>query len=251
MRSKLKARMLGAAFGVAILGAGGVALADDATTGMIPGEFSGNIAISTNYIFRGVTQTDNAPSVSGGFDYSYSNFYLGTWASSLSDWAPMELDIYGGISPSYAGIDFDIGAVGYLYPSAPHGTGYDYFEAYAGASHDFKIATLGAKVFYSPDWTGSGTDSSAEYYTVTASAPLGPYFTLDGHVGWQNFGKNFGAKGVGIHDYMDWAIGLSTTVEKFDMSVQYGDTDLSTADTLSLIGHTGTDTVWFTVSRSM
>src|SRR5690242_19837831 len=46
---------------------------------------TGNIGFFSQYIFRGLTQTDRDPAAQGGFDYSHSSgFYLGTWASNIS-----------------------------------------------------------------------------------------------------------------------------------------------------------------------
>ena len=50
-----------------------------------PHEFSANVALSTDYRFRGISQTTEDPALSGGFDYSYTpfGFYAGVWASNL------------------------------------------------------------------------------------------------------------------------------------------------------------------------
>ncbi len=47
--------------------------------------FSANVALTTNYMFRGVSQTNNGPAIQGGFDYEYSpyNLYVGVWASNV------------------------------------------------------------------------------------------------------------------------------------------------------------------------
>ena len=61
---------------------GSVAAAVLATSGVATaGEIEANVALSTDYIFRGISQTDNDPAISGGFDYSFdSGFYAGVWA---------------------------------------------------------------------------------------------------------------------------------------------------------------------------
>src|SRR3954463_3838966 len=47
--------------------------------------FTGNVGLFSQYIFRGLTQTDRNPAVQGGFDYAHkSGFYAGTWASNIS-----------------------------------------------------------------------------------------------------------------------------------------------------------------------
>ncbi|MEX2353300.1 MAG: TorF family putative porin, partial [Gammaproteobacteria bacterium] len=44
--------------------------------------FSANATMASDYLFRGQSQTDNGPTIQGGFDYGHSSgLYLGTWAS--------------------------------------------------------------------------------------------------------------------------------------------------------------------------
>jgi uncharacterized protein (TIGR02001 family) len=93
-----------------------------------------NIGLYSQYIFRGLTQTDRGPAVQGGVDLTHSSgFYLGAWASNIS-WlrdsylggdptynsgGHMELDIYGGYRYSFAnGVGIDFGALQYIYPGS-------------------------------------------------------------------------------------------------------------------------------------
>ena len=58
------------------------------------GEVSSNFTFSSNYFWRGMTQTMDSPAYSGGFDYSHeSGFYAGTWGSNVS---------FGGAGPMHA-----------------------------------------------------------------------------------------------------------------------------------------------------
>ena len=81
------------------------------------GEWSANAAMTSNYIWRGLTQTENEAAVQGGIDYAADNgFYIGTWASNVN-YGPS--DVYSYEHDVYAGFAFDTGAiswdVGYLY----------------------------------------------------------------------------------------------------------------------------------------
>ena len=99
---------------------------------------SGNIALTSDYIWRGWTQSAGGPAVSGGFDLSTdSGFYIGTWGSSVqfgdattSDTTEMELDVYLGYSTDIAdNISLDVGYITYTYPGA---TSANFDEAYIG-----------------------------------------------------------------------------------------------------------------------
>src|SRR6185436_9163527 len=112
---------------------------------------TGNVGIYSQYIFRGLTQTNRDPALQGGFDYSHSSgFYLGTWASNISwlrDGVPpqyisggsLEWDFYGGYKWGFApDWTLDLGALYYYYPGSENSAfglaKADTFEVYAGLS---------------------------------------------------------------------------------------------------------------------
>ncbi len=88
---------------------------------------SANVGVTSNYMFRGITQTDDKPAVQGGLDYSHdSGLYAGTWVSNI-DFTPeanaaegsgAEIDVYGGIKRELkGGLSYDMGVIDYTYPS--------------------------------------------------------------------------------------------------------------------------------------
>ena len=108
--------------------------------------FTSNIGLFSQYVFRGISQTNEKPAVQGGFDLSHkSGFYAGTWASNIS-WisdgnpdasASVEGDFYGGYKWALPGdLMLDLGALYYWYPgSYPAGfTNPDTTELYAALS---------------------------------------------------------------------------------------------------------------------
>lgn len=93
-------------------------------------EFSANVGLSSNYVWRGVTQTADELAVSGGFDYAAeSGFYAGVWGSNVSfngdDAGGNEFDLYGG----WANDMFDVGVLNYRYPGK---NDIDFTEIYVG-----------------------------------------------------------------------------------------------------------------------
>ena len=100
------------------------ALAMAAEKPVSPHSLSGNISLTSDYVFRGVSQTQNGPAIQGGIDYAHaSGFYAGTWASNV-DWvslgfknnSSMEIDLYGGYKGSLGDVGYDVGAITYYYP---------------------------------------------------------------------------------------------------------------------------------------
>jgi len=135
------------------------ALAQEAT-------ISGNVALATDYTFRGVSQTDESPAVQGGFDLTAGNFYLGTWASNINfgtGGANLELDVYGGYKTAVGPVNLDFGIIGYLYPGASDDLAeLDYWEGYVKPSIALSDKfTLGGGIFYSPEFTAESGDACA------------------------------------------------------------------------------------------
>ena len=199
-------------------------------------EFSANVAITSDYIFRGVSQTAEGPAIQGGFDVTWNILYAGVWASNIDfggapsdcgnltdtgDCANIEVDLYAGITPKLGPVDLDLGVIYYVYPKAIDPTAeLDYVEIKGGASvSPVDNLTVGATVYYSPEFTAQ----SGETWTVEGSAELSlPYdFALSGLVGTLQFND------ATLTDYTYWKVGLSKTfLEKYTAEVAYWDTDL-------------------------
>jgi uncharacterized protein (TIGR02001 family) len=210
-------------------------------------EISGNVSLTSDYRFRGISQSDTQLAVQGGFDIAFENgLYVGVWGSNVdfgSGAAPdLELDYYAGFSGDISeNVSFDVGYIYYDYPGsgsvgfAPYSSeGFDYEEIYASVScMDF---TLGAA--YSDDyWLGSG-DFYYIYGDYSYALPMD--ISLDLHYGLNNFDNASGdtdaedaAKAFLSDDedsYADWSIGLTKAFAGVDVSVTYVDTNLSSSD---------------------
>ncbi|HKY02961.1 MAG TPA: TorF family putative porin [Burkholderiales bacterium] len=176
---------------------------------------TGNMAIVSDYRFRGISQTGMDPAIQGGIDYSHSSgFYLGNWNSSVTsdsfiDGAGIEMDFYGGFKIPIGEATLDIGGLYYFYPDAEivDGEKYDTFEAYVGLSY----GPISGKIWYAvTDWFGVTEDSGYEddtdgsiYYEVNGTFPLADQWSLVAHVGYQDVKGNNGDL-----DYMDWKLGV-------------------------------------------
>jgi uncharacterized protein (TIGR02001 family) len=180
---------------------------------------TGNVGLFSQYVFRGMKQTNGDPALQGGFDYSHSSgFYAGTWGSNIS-WlkenvsgpggqvgtygggGSLELDFYGGYKWGFApDWTLDIGTLYYYYPgdintafattATPSGLigtpKANTWEIYTGVSWNW----LSAKFSYSLDDKTFGVlDSSGTYYIdLTAAYPVpDTKLTLIAHYGIQKF----------------------------------------------------------------
>ena len=123
-----------------IIAASLLASAATAGTGVVLAESSltSNVAVGSNYIWRGVTQSNDTSAVSGGIDYAASGFYAGAWWSSLEK-AQYEQDLYLGYGGDAGPISYDVGYIAYQYPIDP--ASIDFSEVYVNLG--FGPATLG------------------------------------------------------------------------------------------------------------
>jgi len=192
---------------------------------------SGNIGIFSQYIFRGLTQTNGDPALQGGFDYSHSSgLYFGNWLSNIS-WltdsssvtgytsSSLEWDIYGGYKGAFGKSDFgyDVGLLYYKYPGTQNAAIYnvkaDTFEAYGAVSWKW----LSAKLSYSiMDKTFGVDNSSGTYYLdLTANYPLTDKLNVIAHYGNQKFeGSNGAISNDSIASYEDYKLGLTYSLPK-------------------------------------
>jgi uncharacterized protein (TIGR02001 family) len=178
-----------------------------------------NVAVTSDYVFRGVSQTEEDPAIQGGVDLTSGMFYAGAWASTISfpgdDESDVEIDIYGGIKPEAAGWTFDIGGIYYAYPGEPSGVDYDFFEAKLAASRAVGPASIGAAVFYSPEFFGE--TGTAVYYEVNGSVSPADGWTIGGALGRQDVDYD--------GDYTTWNLGVSYAfTDNIALDLRYHDT---------------------------
>src|SRR5687767_1780813 len=94
-----------------------------------PSPFTGNIALVSQYRFRGIDQTFGKPALQGGFDYAHSSgIYVGNWNSNVNEGAGfpganLEKDFYGGWTKAFGDFGLDIGAIYYYYPGSDSAAG--------------------------------------------------------------------------------------------------------------------------------
>ena len=205
--------------------------------------YSFNIGGYSDYVFRGISQNDNDPTIQGGIDVSYGILYAGWWASGINfdaivNDADVEMDWYGGIKPVWQGVTFDLGVIYYTYPGGsyttnpPFGFDLNYVELKAGASttiHE-KLA-LGGYIYWSPDYfaqTGSvWTFEGQAGYTFDKIAVFTP--TINGVVGYQTGSDDYYDAWNGFSEYWYWNAGLALAVDKLVFDFRYWGTDASNA----------------------
>jgi uncharacterized protein (TIGR02001 family) len=185
--------------------------------------FSFNLGAATEYVFRGFSQTDEDPQVFGGIDATYGIAYAGVWVSNVDflDSTDAEFDLYAGIKPTAGPITFDLGVIYYGYVDKGLSS-YDYWEFKAAASTAVGPATVGAAVYYSPNFFGAADD--AVYYEANVALPIpDSKFTVSAALGYQQ-------QDGGV-DYTTWNAGVGFALtDHISLDVRYWDTDVSKTD---------------------
>jgi len=228
-------------FATAMLGS--LAAAGLATPALADGDeapsvsLTGTVTLTSDYRFRGFSQTDSGAALQGSVDLSYGGLFLGAWASNIdfNDEATydsaIELDLYAGYTFGLSEkTEATIKGVYYWYVDADAPVGfpeYDYFELIASLSHNFGKATGSVEVAWSPDFFLEVGDAFA--VTGGLAVPLWEnvwFFDgieASGHLGYQSFDDDT------LEDYAYWDLGLTASFGIFALDVRYIDTDVDDA----------------------
>lgn len=181
---------------------------------------TGSAAVVSQYKFRGLTQSDNLPAVQAAITVSHSSgFYVSMWGSSgasskggaytyVSPNEGTEIDVYGGYTKAFAGVTFDGGLYGYIYPNLPSA---NIFEVYGSLAKTYGPVTAKVGVNWAPKQhyftqnCVAGVCPTTQYSVYEygeLSYAYGP-FTLHGHLGHTGGGLDF------VKQYIDYTFGAS------------------------------------------
>ncbi len=178
-------------------------------------ETSANVALTTNYVWRGMTQTDDNPAIQGGFDVGYKGLYAGVWGSNIDFGdgvdSSVEIDLYLGYANDIMGISYDIGYCQYTYPGETDNLNFG--EVSVALGYDFDVLSVGAKYYAGVD-TNDADHSDDDWkpqnaYELSTSVPLPWGLSADAMFGQYNHTGNY------------YSIGMTKSFEKFDFNVAY------------------------------
>ena len=180
---------------------------------------SWNLALTSDYVFRGITQTDFDPALQGGLDYSFGDtgLYVGAWASNVdfadSDGPDVELDYYIGWNHDLSDtLNLDLQVVRYSYMGEQDAYGnIDYNEVIGALAYDEMLTFT---VAYANDYANEGFSSL--YYNLGGSWDVGNDFALNAGVGRTNFSDDVGS-------YTDWNLGVSRQFGPVNVALNYYD----------------------------
>ncbi len=210
-------------------------------------EVTANMALTTDYVWRGVSQSDSDPAIQGGVDYAHeSGAYIGIWGSNVdfdeavADPADLELDLYGGYATEMNGVGIDVGIITYQYPGTT--AALDWTELYLALSYD----SFSASINYSDDVFNSSEDGI--YYNLGYDREIGETgYSVSASVGYYDFDE--AVNGTGSPDsYTDWKLGVSTELAGLGIDLSYYDTD---SDGETLYGTWADERLVLSISKSL
>jgi uncharacterized protein (TIGR02001 family) len=210
-----------------------------AVAGAAHAEFTVTPAITNDYDFRGLTQTDEDFAFQLDARYAAENgFYVGAWGSNVKYFdvlgdkldTDVEVDLYAGFAGGDAeeSFGYDVGAIVYAYPGSDDAK--EVVELYAGISKGW----FSSKLWFSPD----NYDDTSFYLEGNGTFPLPQDFAIVAHVGY-SFG-DYWKPG----EYMDYSIGVTKNVGNFAVSVKWVDTDIDGANTDRVVAMISTTLPW-------
>jgi uncharacterized protein (TIGR02001 family) len=181
-------------------------------------QFAFSLTGASDYIFRGVSQTENGPAIFGSARVTTDEFYAGVGAENVNFHSSInaEYDLSAGWAPKIVGFSLDLGAIRYGYMNENAHTHIDTVEFKGIVSHDLGPITLGAAVFYTPNYFGTGRDGT--YFEGRTSYKITDSLSASAALGRQTISAG--------GDYSTWNAGLGYAVTKtIGIDVHYYDTD--------------------------
>ena len=178
-------------------------------------------AVVTDYVSRGITQTDSGPAIQGYVEPSYGIAYVNIWSSNVDfgdDFRGAEIDVAGGIRPKFGPLSLNVGWVHYFF--MPEDVSPAYGEVFAKADYEVTAKfVIGTQIWFAPDFDQTGKTNT--FPVIGAKWVLLKDLSLYGGVGYQFF------EDPKAFESLAWTVGVSYAWHSVTFDVRYWDTDLS------------------------
>jgi uncharacterized protein (TIGR02001 family) len=189
------------------------------SSGVATADVTANAGVFSNYIWRGVSQTDDKAAGQGGIDYTHeSGLYAGTWVSNVE--GGTEVDLYGGFASEIIGISYDLGVITYQYPKTSN---INFTEVTTKGSYTFDEVTVGVGAAFTVDHAagnnGGVFNSGDMYFSGSVDFPLGAT-AISVYGGTYDF-DNDGTNGNGKLNYSNY--GTSISKDGFSLALDKND----------------------------
>lgn len=196
------------------------------------GELTGNFDITSNYVFRGLSLSNNLPAFQGGLTYTFlkPGIYLNVWGSSTSlsdpihqEIATVEIDTIIGIANNITdNFNYNISFARYNYPKAPSA---QYNELIAKFAYTISAITLNAEVDYSNNVFNSSKDGTYYNARLDFDIPSRFIFKIEDVTASGSYGHYSLPKSAGLNSFNDYMFGLKKKISNYTLTVAWTTTD--------------------------
>jgi uncharacterized protein (TIGR02001 family) len=221
--------------------------APDAWQGPFGGTLSTTLSFTTDYSFRGISQTERQVAGQAAFGYETApvsekiplSAYVGAWGSNVyyaaTTTATVEVDLLAGfrLKALDEKLSFDLGFARVNYLGVAPERNFNYSEFNLTAGYDFGFAQLSAAVHYSPNFFA---DSGVAWYKWGQVAVPLTFIKFNENVAFKLFGavgnqyvERYARYDIPSNNYWDWQIGLTATVYTINLTIAYVDTNIDVA----------------------
>jgi uncharacterized protein (TIGR02001 family) len=191
-------------------------------------EVTGNLGLTSDYRFRGVSQTQNAPAVQGGIEYNHvSGLYVGNWNSSVSSQlytggAGIESDVYAGFRKQVFGnFTLDVGSMNYFFPRAGTNGSFDTNEVYVGIGYKDLVTAKYSHAL--SDYFGTANSKNSYYAQADTAIPVVGKLSVVAHIGRTEISNNTSLS------YTDYNAGIAYDLKGWNLAAKYYINDSKTS----------------------
>jgi len=216
-------------------------------------DFDANLALTTDFVMRGLSYTNEEPAFNGGFEIEHeSGIYVKNWASNVNllegdtvepdERANLFIGWYAGYNGDFSdNLNYDIQAAYNTFPGAAKDLNYDFTEFTGALTYSIQDTNLGLLYAFSPDYLRKS--DKAHYYELNASHTFvnANDLGIGGRIGRQTIKDN---KTIGFDDFTNYGVWIFYPIGDFTGTLQYTNTDLENADDVNADGR-----VFFTLSH--
>ena len=197
-----------------------------AATPGVPFDVAFGVALTNDYVSRGITNSNSEPAIQGYIEPSveipnFGTAYINVWSSNVDygeGFEGAEIDVAGGIRPQFGPVSLDVGYVHYFY--TPEHVSPDYGEIFAKADYNYNdVVTFGGRVYFAPDFNQSG--NTATWIAGGVRVPLPHDFSVYAGLGYQFIDD------PDAFEQLAWTAGISYSWKSVTIDVRYWGTDLS------------------------
>ena len=191
-------------------------------------DVSGTLSFTSDYRFRGISQTDIAPAIQPSLQIdTAAGFFAGVWGSNVSDFngATTEIDLSAGWGGTLGAFDTSFGVLAYLFPG---GRGTDIVELFGTAGFTLGPASATLGLNWAPEQANLDRANRYAHATVSAAIP-GKALRLRASLGHETGGLPL-RRSAGTAGKWDWQLGADITLPSLTIGVAYVGTDLPSRD---------------------